>query len=78
MFCIAVTSEFLLCSQFVKLLILPYEPGYLNKAKYSIVFARSKSLLSLSLVNDHYLIDMMSFFFFFESLSYPGGWYISP
>lgn len=30
--CVAVISNFLLCSKFVKLLILLYEPGYLSKA----------------------------------------------
>lgn len=45
-FCIAVVSDFLLCSQFVKLLILSYEQGYLNKA--SIGCARCKGLLSFS------------------------------
>lgn len=45
-FCIAVVSDFLHCSQFVKLLILFFEQGYLNKA--SIGCARCEGLLSFS------------------------------
>lgn len=51
-FCIAVVSDFLLCSQFVKLLILSYEQGYLNKA--SIGYARCKGLIFFLWLNDHF------------------------